>query len=58
MKSIRDFCQLLVEITLKECKELIRLDKISYLKENRRYISRKKFIKLIVKYYGVKRNNK
>ena len=28
MKSIRDFCLLLVEIKLKECKELIRLDKI------------------------------
>ena len=50
MKSIRDFCLLLAEITINDCKELIILDKISYLKENRRYISRKKFIKLIVKH--------
>lgn len=50
MKNIGDFCQLLVEITINDCKELIRCDKIKYLKENRKYISRKKFIKLIVKH--------
>lgn len=50
MKNIGDFWQLLVEITINDCKELIRCDKTNYLKENRKYISRKKFIKLIVKH--------